>query len=82
MQPLQQAPPPEGVPQEEVQRKIKAIMNQTYQVMAARFKAKPSFESKEILTILITSIKVRLMSRIQLESLSACRSACIPTGRR
>ena len=43
---------------EEVQTKVKAIMNQTYQTMASRFKAKDSFERKEILSILVTTIKV------------------------
>lgn len=57
---LQQAPPPVGVSQEEVQTKVKAIMNQTYQVMATRFKVKESFETKEILSILVASIKVSL----------------------
>ncbi len=59
VQTLQQAPPPVGVSPEEVQTRVKAIMNQTYQVMATRFKTKESFETREILSILVTSIKVR-----------------------
>lgn len=43
---------------EEVQMKVKAIMNQTYQTLAAKFKTKETFESREILSILVTTIKV------------------------
>ena len=47
-----------GVSPEEVQMKVKAIMNQTYQTLATRFKTQESFETKEILNILVTTIKV------------------------
>ena len=38
--------------------KVKAIMNQTYQTLATKFKTRESFETKEILSILVTTIKV------------------------
>ena len=43
---------------EEVQAMVKTIMNQTYQTLATKFKAKETFESKEILSILLATIKV------------------------
>ena len=57
---LQQAPPSDGVSMEQIQTKVKVIMNQAYQTMAMKFKAKKSFETKEILSILVASIKVSL----------------------
>ena len=57
--PLLQAAPPAPPSAEEVQRKVKTIMNQTYQALASKFRGKESFQSKEILTILVNTIKVR-----------------------
>lgn len=51
-------PTASGVSLEEVQMKVKAIMNQTYQTLASKFKTRESFETKEILSILVTTIKV------------------------
>ena len=47
-----------GVSQEEVATKVKAIMNQAYQTLAAKYRAKETFQSKEILAILVAAIKV------------------------
>ena len=47
-----------GASQEEVATKVKAIMNQAYQTLAAKYKAKETFQSKEILAILVAAIKV------------------------
>ena len=53
------APPSAPPSAEEVQRKVKTIMNQAYQSLASKFRGKESFQSKEILTILVNTIKVR-----------------------
>ncbi len=42
----------------DVGTRVKAIMNQSYQTLAGKFKSKESFESKEILAILVNVIKV------------------------
>lgn len=42
----------------DVQQQVKSIMNQTYQLLAARFRSKESFPSAEILTTLLATIKV------------------------
>ena len=47
-----------GASKEEVATKVKAIMNQAYQTLAAKYKAKETFQSKEILSILVAAIKV------------------------
>ena len=52
------APTTASVPPEVIQMKVKAIMNQTYQTLATKFKTRESFETKEILNILVTTIKV------------------------
>ena len=46
-------------PREDVGTKVKSIMNQAYQMMAAQFKTKDSYESKEILSIIVAIVKVR-----------------------
>ena len=45
-------------PKEDVGTKVKSIMNQAYQMMAAKFKTKDSYESKEILAIIVSIVKV------------------------
>ena len=50
-----------GLGEEEVGTRVKAIMNQAYQNLAAKFKTKDSFETKEILAILVSVIKVGLL---------------------
>ena len=52
------ATPAAGASKEEVATKVKAIMNQAFQTLSAKYKAKATFESKEILSILVTAIKV------------------------
>ena len=42
----------------EIGTKVKAIMNQAYQMMATKFRAKENFETKEILSIVVNVIKV------------------------
>ena len=49
-----------GVSQEEVATKVKAIMNQAYQTLATKYRAKETFQSKEILSILVAAIKVQM----------------------
>ena len=59
-----EAPPTSGgggLGEEEVSTRVKAIMNQAYQTLAGKFKAKESFETKEILAILVSVIKVRAL---------------------
>ena len=51
-----------GASKEEVATKVKAIMNQAYQTLAAKYKAKETFQSKEILSILVAAIKVGIES--------------------
>lgn len=46
-------------PKEDVGTKVKSIMNQAYQMMAAKFKAKDSYQSREILGIIVAVVKVR-----------------------
>lgn len=55
---LSDTPSSGGLGEEEVGTRVKAIMNQAYQNLAAKFKAKDSFETKEILSILVSVIKV------------------------
>lgn len=43
--------------------KVKSIMNQAYQKMASKFKTKDSYDSKEILAILVGIIKVRTLGQ-------------------
>ena len=57
-----------GASQEEVATKVKAIMNQAYQTLAAKYKAKETFQSKEILSILVTAIKVGACLRLHKRS--------------
>ena len=47
-----------GASKAEVATKVKAIMNQAYQTLATKYKAKETFQSKEILAILVAAIKV------------------------
>ncbi len=55
-----------GAPKEEVGTKVKSIMNQAYQMMVAKFKTKDSYQSKEILTIIVGVVKVRSPSPLLL----------------
>ena len=57
----QQATPTVSTPsvgEEEIGRRVKAIMNQAYQTMAAKLKAKEEFERSEVLSMLLSTIKV------------------------
>ena len=47
-----------GGSKEDVGTKVKSIMNQAYQMMAAKFKTKDSYQSKEILSIIVAVVKV------------------------
>lgn len=51
-------------PKEDVSTKVKSIMNQAYQMMAAKFKTKDSYQSKEILSIIVTVVKVSLKGTV------------------
>ena len=46
---------------EDVSTKVKGIMNQAYQMMASEFKKKESFETQQILKIVVTTIKVKYL---------------------
>ena len=48
-----------AAPREDVATKVKSIMNQAYQMMAAKFKTKDSYSSQEILAIIVGVVKVR-----------------------
>ncbi len=48
-----------AAPREDVTTKVKSIMNQAYQMMAAKFKTKDSYSSQEILAIIVGVVKVR-----------------------
>ncbi len=43
---------------EDVGPKVKSIMNQAYQKMSAKFQTKDSYESKEILGVIVNVVKV------------------------
>lgn len=49
-----------GASKDDVGTKVKSIMNQAYQMMAAKFKTKESYDSKEILAIIVGVVKVRV----------------------
>ena len=51
-------PPTSSGSGEDVGLKVKSIMNQAYQKMAAKFKTKDSYESKEILGVIVSVVKV------------------------
>ena len=51
-----------ATPTSDVQQQVKSIMNQTYQLLAARFRSKESFPSAEILSTLLATIKVRVQT--------------------
>ena len=46
---------------EDVNAKVKAIMNHAFQMMSGKFKTKDSYQSKEILAIIVNVIRVRLL---------------------
>ena len=50
---------PAAAPKEDVSTKVKSIMNQAYQMMAAKFKTKDTYQSKEILAVIVGVVKVR-----------------------
>lgn len=47
-----------GASAQDVSTKVKTIMNQTYQMMSSKFKTKDSYQSKEILVLIVNVIKV------------------------
>ena len=59
---LQEAMPtssaPSSVGEEEVGKRVKSIMNHTYQIMAERLKTKEEFPRSEVLSLLLATIKV------------------------
>ncbi len=59
----------------DVATKVKAIMNQAYQMMASKFKTKDSYTSKEILGINVGIIKVRCGSQYEV-AVSVYRENC------
>ena len=44
-----------------IQGRVKAIMNQAYQTLASKFKAKDQFSSQEILSVLMATIRVSIV---------------------
>lgn len=47
-----------GLSEEEVGRRVKSIMNHTYQTMSSKLKVKEEFERSEVLSLLLSTIKV------------------------
>ena len=49
---------PSSASEEEVGRRVKTIMNHTYQTVAERLKSKEEFQRSEVLSVLLATIKV------------------------
>ena len=50
--------PSSAVGEEEVGKRVKSIMNMTYQTMTERLKSKEEFQRSEVLSLLLATIKV------------------------